>query len=374
MKRLVVIVLTLGVMLGVMLAGCGGNSEDKKASSAVSASMTAERCEQNRKAGEITYLTGYDYAAAASIADVVMAKKLGYFDEMCLNVKLQPGFTTANIPLVSENKAQFTGLGSLSEVADANAKGARLVAISALGHTTIEALAVDGGSNIHSPADLKGSTMGVQGVIPFSVRAMLAANGVQTTDLKELQVGYDPTELAKGSFQSRPIYKSNEPRLLDAAKVNYRILDPKDFLTSPGTQEPSEALAATFGVMTVSKTFATAHPTAVEDFLRADLQAYEYAAAHPEETVAELTRLSDPKYFLTSDSETFRWKVETELVASSTPHDKPVGFLDETLSKQEMDVLIHDLKVNITQADAYKTWDSQYFDRIHQDGKLIWSS
>ena len=48
--------------------------------------FTEERCAQNRDAGTITYLTGFDYAAAASMVDVFVAEERGYYDELCLDV------------------------------------------------------------------------------------------------------------------------------------------------------------------------------------------------------------------------------------------------------------------------------------------------
>ena len=59
----------------------------------------AERCEANEAAGTITYLTGFDFAAAASIVEVIVAEDAGYYDELCLDVEIQPSFSTANYPL-----------------------------------------------------------------------------------------------------------------------------------------------------------------------------------------------------------------------------------------------------------------------------------
>ena len=61
------------------------------------------RCEANRAAGTISYLTGFDFAATASIVDVLVAGHNGYFDELCLDVEITPSFSTANYPLVAAN-------------------------------------------------------------------------------------------------------------------------------------------------------------------------------------------------------------------------------------------------------------------------------
>src|SRR4029078_8826332 len=44
----------------------------------------ADRCEANKAAGKITYLSSFDFSASASIVEVIVAKQKGYFDDMCL--------------------------------------------------------------------------------------------------------------------------------------------------------------------------------------------------------------------------------------------------------------------------------------------------
>ena len=54
----------------------------------------AARCAANEDAGTITYLTGFDYAATASIIDVIVADDLGYYDDLCLDVEIRPSFSS----------------------------------------------------------------------------------------------------------------------------------------------------------------------------------------------------------------------------------------------------------------------------------------
>ena len=59
----------------------------------------ADRCAANQAAGTITYLSSFDYAAAASIVEVIVAEQKGYFDALCLDVEMAASFSTANYPL-----------------------------------------------------------------------------------------------------------------------------------------------------------------------------------------------------------------------------------------------------------------------------------
>src|SRR5690606_2373597 len=74
-----------------------------------------ERCAANEAAGTIDYLTGFDYAATASILEVIVAADAGYYDALCLDVAIAPSFSVTNFPLVAANEAQFSSAGSFSE-------------------------------------------------------------------------------------------------------------------------------------------------------------------------------------------------------------------------------------------------------------------
>ena len=110
----------------------------------------------NERAGTIHYLSGFDFAATVSIIDVVMADQNGYFDDLCLDVELQPGFSTANYPIVAGGEAHVASGGSFSEVVDfATSNDVELVAIDVEGRSAIDSLIMKPGeaaSSRTSPA------------------------------------------------------------------------------------------------------------------------------------------------------------------------------------------------------------------------------
>ena len=131
------------------------------------------RCDANKEAGTITYLTGFDFAAAASIVDILVADDAGYYDALCLDVDIKPGGSTDNYPLVANNNAQFASGGSFSEVATfATANEADFVVTAVEGRTAIDSLIVKSDSGVTSLEDLAGSTIGVKFKMPPSVEAM----------------------------------------------------------------------------------------------------------------------------------------------------------------------------------------------------------
>jgi NitT/TauT family transport system substrate-binding protein len=111
-----------------LIAACGGDDDDSSSSTVAATAATtppdadvvagapcpADRCTANEAAGTITYLTGFDYAASASIVDVLVAKDAGYFDDMCLDVEIKAGVSNQNYPFLASNEAQFSSGGSFS--------------------------------------------------------------------------------------------------------------------------------------------------------------------------------------------------------------------------------------------------------------------
>ena len=378
------------VALAFAAAACGSDSESSSttaapASSAATATggsttagstpasggvtaegISAEECAANKAAGKITYLSSFDFSASASIVDVIVAKNNGYFDTMCLDVDLKPGFSTTNYPLVASDQAQFSSAGNFTEILKYSTGGAAYVALVNYGKVPIEAL-VTKDPAITDLAQLKGKTIGVKGDIPSSVVAMLANAGLKRgTDYKEVLVdGFDPVAHLKLDIDALPVYKSNEPNTLDAAGVQYGLFDPAKTDT-PGT----------FGLIYTSKKFADEHPTAVAGFTRAALRGMEDAMADPAAAVAmsvEQINAAGNQAFLTEAGETFRWTTESEIVKEGTPAGEPVGLIHPELFKTEFDTYVADGVFPQGAPTFSESWDEGLAASMYDaSGKVIW--
>lgn len=341
-------------------------STDASDEGVTTAGISDERCEANKAAGKITYLSSFDFAAAASIVDVVVAKEKGYFEKMCLDVELRPSFSTSNYPLVASGEAQFSSAGSYTEILNYSKDGAEFVATVDYGKAPIEALVTkEGGAT--EVSQLQGKTIGVKGDLPPSIVALLAKNGlVRGKDYQELLLdGFDPVAQLNQNIDALPVYKSNEPGQLDAAGVKYNLFDPAQ-LDIPGS----------FGLIYTSKSFYDEHPTAVEDFTRAALKGMEDAIADPDGAVAisvAQIEAAGNQNFLTLAGETYRWTQESKVVLASTPDGEPVGLIDPALFDTEVSTYAE----TGVWPDGAPT-DGKYYDAdlarglYDADGKVIW--
>jgi NitT/TauT family transport system substrate-binding protein len=282
-----------------------------------------DRCTANREAGTITFLTGFDFAAAASIVEVINADALGYYDELCLDVDIVASFSTANYPLVASGQGQFASGGSFSEVVSFSvANDVDLVAISIAGATPIDSLmlkpgVLPDGTDLSDPvaaaAALAGTTIGVKGKLPPSLETLLLEAGLtRGADYETVPVeGFDPVaHMALEGIVGVPGWKSNEPGRLEREGVEFDLLDPT-LADIPGS----------CGVIFTTREFIETYPTAAEDFVRATLRGLQAAIDNPQaaaEAAVELVLANGNPQFLSPEGEIFRWATEAALISSRT--------------------------------------------------------
>jgi NitT/TauT family transport system substrate-binding protein len=331
------------------------------------AEFPAERCEANQAAGTITYLTGFDFAATASIVDILVADEQGYYDEMCLDVEVTAGFSTSNYPLVAENDAQFASGGSFSEVIEFSAANdAELVVVAVEGPTAIDSLIVKPGVATEL-TDLEGTTIGVKGKLPPSIAAMLANTGlIEGEDFDTVLLdGFDPlAHIAIESIAGFPGYKSNEPGALERAGVEFDLFDPLD-----------QAIPGSFGVIYTNQAFLDEHPTAAEDFVRATMKGLGDAIADPEAAAAvSIDRITDGgnPMFLSPEGETFRWTTDAALITSLTPDGQGFGVPDLDALTDEVTTYAEIGLFGGTAPDPNSVLGDMLITRVYDGAVVIW--
>ena len=333
---------SLLIVTAGLLTGCSGDDDPTIASPVVTTDIndsvpgdsvpatldvvagepfSAARCEANRAAGTITYLSSFDFAATASIVDVVVADAKGYYADLCLDVELKPSFSVDNYPLIAANDAQFSSGGSFSEMVDfAGSNDAGFVALAVEGRTGIDALITKDGE-VPTLADVEGRKIGVKGAVTPSVKAMLALEGmVEGEDYETVLLdGYDPlAHIEAPEIIGFPGYKSNEPLQLEAAGVPFKLYNPSDY-----------GVPGSFGIVYTNTTFLTEHPTAAQDFMRATMRGLADAVADPEGAAAiavDAINAGENAMYLSAEGETARWAVESQLIAESVTAEAPLGI------------------------------------------------
>lgn len=336
------------LVLALAAAGCSGGAQDEAElehdpagpaadpDPAVGSEpeAAAERCRANREAGKVTFVTGFDFAASAGIIDAIVADAQGYFEELCIDFELQPGFSPSNGALVIEGRAQFGTAGSFAELVSNNVAGeGNLVALIHWGRTAIEAIVLPEGSGVEDFAGLCGRLVGIKGDLPYSLQAAVALSEIERSCFEEILLdGFDPVAHLALGIDALPVYKSNEPNTLTSSGVVFTMLDPLDF-----------NVPSSFGMTFTSQSMIDDNPGLVSDVVRALIRGQEYAAANPDVAVENAFELIDaagnPLYFA-MEAERFRWGVESALIADLAPAGVGIGVPDLDLLGSEIDTLV----------------------------------
>ncbi|MDE0267703.1 MAG: ABC transporter substrate-binding protein [Acidimicrobiaceae bacterium] len=325
----------------------------------------ALRCQANQDAGRVTFVTGFDFAASAGIIDAIVADAQGYFDELCIDFDIQPGFSPANGALVLAGKADFGVAGSFAELVNNNIAGSGdLVAVLHWGRTAINAVVLPEDSTIEDFAGLCGHLIGVKGDIPYSLQTAIALAGIERSCFDEITLsGFDPVAHLALGIDALPVYKSNEPYTLTKEGVNFTMLDPLQF-----------DVPASFGITFTRQSFIDEHPELAQDVIRALIRGQAFAAANPEIALENAFELIDavgnPRY-LALAAETHRWAVESELIASSVPEDVGLGIPDLPLLEAEIEAL-----TEVGVFDQLPDWrsmvDADITASVYEGSTLVW--
>lgn len=345
------------VAAGLLASPLGGNANASAATASGKVLVSSSRCAANRAAGTITYLTGFGWQASVGILDPITAQAQGYYSAMCLRVQLRPGNgdPTSSGQLVAVGRATVTELGSPSDAITASAGGIPIDAVATYGNTTASTLLTM--PSVTNLRQLDGKTIGYKGAMPPIITAMLEKAGVNVRSLKEVEVGYDPTILPRGQVQGLTAYKSNEP--IELKDDGYKIHE-----WDPGTF----GLNGAFNVFDANRAWATAHPGAMEDFLRATFEAYGYCLAHTSTCVKDAAHYQTG-YLVQQNIQ--RWHVESGEVNSTLLPGHGVGYEDQVQWEPEYKLLLADHLIRHP-VPLSQIINPTYINAIYHGRALIW--
>lgn len=360
-KRLIVGGLSLTV-LAIGLVGCAA---DAGGAESTGSAISDERCAQNEAAGTIEYLSGYQFQSSASILEYIAADKLGYFDDLCLDVELKPGSgdTAQNTKMLASGQATVAAV-SEQDLIQAQANGIDIEGISSYSNAGLDILMTN--PDITDLTQLDGQVVGHKGYVPASVQAMMIAAGVDWDSLTLVKQGYDPSVLPRRQDDLAALtgFVSNEPNLLAASGDEVTVWQPVDY-----------DVPSSLGAMAVNPAFAEEHPTAVEDVLRAVLHAYDYCSASDEnaaECVGYAAELSGATY---DEEQNLKiWQSEVQVAADNPTPGQPFGGIDPDNVGALVDML-HEFGIvsdDITAEDANAWFDNSYIEAIYDGDALIW--
>lgn len=306
------------VGLSILLPCPAGASVKPAASSSSALSPTSSECRADKAAGAVKFASPFGYDASAGIIDVYAAQKLGYFSDLCLDVQfIDTPLDESSYTLVSADSAQVTGSGSAADAMAQEANGSNFVGIATYGATSDYALLTV--KSITKLTQLRGKVLAYHTTLPVVLTEMLAKAGLGPSQVHEVNdPSYNPLLLVHGSFSALQAYQSNEPITLRAARVPFNMWTPAQF-----------GVSGTFNVQVVNRAFLAAHPTAVANFLRAELHGFAYCTEHAKTCVEFLAKAQGPSFNVAHGEA--EWAVESALAKAH--HLTAMGIGVETAAE-----------------------------------------
>jgi len=233
----------------------------------------------------IRFMAGYKPQANLPFVGVYVAKEKGFYADAGLDVEITHSSGKGeHIQYLAAGQIDVTTADAANVLQRRSEAGVPLVSIATIGQRGQQAFAALRGSNINSISDWRGRTIGFKGTPTFDLLALIRANGLQESDVDLVNVGFDPRVLTEGLVDVYPVYKSNEPYLLEKMGFALDLWDPADA-----------------GIRTLGLTYVTTDqliqdkPEELTIFLRETLRGIEYAADHPEEAIQITLGYCDPE-------------------------------------------------------------------------------
>ncbi|MFD4422279.1 ABC transporter substrate-binding protein [Agromyces sp. NPDC058484] len=310
----------------VALSACAADATASNSSARADVIVDEQTCERNEAVGTITYISGYGYSASAGQMDVFLAEELGYFDALCLDVEINASGANGQ-QLVASGQAQFTALGSASDVMLAAANSHNLTAVATYGNTS--PFSIFANENVESLTDLEGKKLGYFINLTPVASAMLDEAGVDVSKVELVKMtNYDPTVVTRGQVDAIVGYASNQPEKLKSLGLPFNEFLPADY-----------EVGGTYNVMEVNSAFLAEHREVASDFMRASLKALEHCLANDAECVDLISGLAEQNNqgaAFPKDQQERTWAVESGWVRDSESGTPGVQTAEAWQSEYEL--------------------------------------
>jgi ABC-type nitrate/sulfonate/bicarbonate transport system substrate-binding protein len=248
---------------------------------------------------QMTFMAGYKPQANLPFVGVYVAKEKGFFAAKNLDVIIEhsPG-SGQHLQLVAQGKVQVTTQDAAVLLKRRSDPGLPLVSIGLIGQKGQQAFAALKSSGFSTPKDWENHLIGFKGTPPPDLFALIKAAGADLNKIELVNVGFDPRILTEGKVAVYPVYKSNEPYMMQQWGYEIDMWDAADYGI------PSLGLA----YVTSEETLAN-QADILKRFLAACMEGILYAEQNPDEAVEIVLMYTGPE----TDPDHMRFMLESEL-------------------------------------------------------------
>jgi ABC-type nitrate/sulfonate/bicarbonate transport system substrate-binding protein len=303
------------------------------------------------------FMAGYKPQANLPFVGAYIAQEKGYFATQGLDVQITHATGQGeHLKLLLQGSVDVT-TGEADAVLARRADDLPVVSIAVLGQRGQRAFAVQESSEIRTPKDFAGKTVGFKVLQTPDYLALLAMSGVDRSKIQEVPVGFDPRILAAGKVDVYPVFESNEPDILQRLGVPTRLIRPIDY-----------------GVPSLGLTYLTRQqlvdtdPTALERFLKATLHGIQDAKDNPEAATDIVMKFAPNEE---RDHQLSMLKVELDMADGPASRERGIGWSTPQQWQSFHDTLL--AYGGLSKAvDVNTAFTDRILTSVYRDGHLIW--
>jgi len=171
-----------------------------------------------------------NWVPEAGYAGPLLAKSLGLWGTQGLDVDIVPGGGDRKpIELVLKNAGSF-GIAGSDRVMAAVSKGLRIVAVEVDFQRSPVGWMVRASSDIRTPKDFENHRVAIKdNESQYIYRALIAKFKVNRKRVRESSGEFSLNPFLDEEVDAWPVYVNEEPHLLEAHQIPYRLIKPRDY-------------------------------------------------------------------------------------------------------------------------------------------------
>jgi ABC-type nitrate/sulfonate/bicarbonate transport system substrate-binding protein len=324
----------------------------------LAAGCTAAPSRPPEPARPLTFMAGFKAQANLPFVAAYVAQERGLFAQQGLAVDLRHSAGQGeHYQLLAARRIDVTTAPAEDVLKLAEEPGLPFVAVALFGQRGDRGFAVLADSDIRTPKDWEGKTVGIKVLPTPDYLAMLKANGVDRSKVREVPVGFDPRLLAERKVDVYPVFVANEPDTLRRLGVETRVFE-----------------ASQYGVPTLGVTYIVHRdllrdePAVVDRFLKATLRGLAESFERPEEAIDAVMKYApgeDPSH------QRAMFDVERDAATSDLTRQHGLGWMTEEQWRRLHDVLL-EFGALKSARDIRASFSDEPLNRVYRGGRLQW--
>ncbi len=292
----------------------------------------------------------------AQFAGNYVAKEEGFYRDVGLNVEISPfSFESPTIPSVVHGGVNF-GITGADELAIARKNGMPLKALAVIYKISPVCAYSLKENNIIRPSDFIGKTVGIERAadgteinIGITYHAMMEKVGIDRSQINEITIGYDATELIAGTVDVSTGYIINEPHLAEAAGYEVNKILMADY----GVNMYADVIFA-------REDFIQDNPETVDSFLRATIRGWEWSINNIEQATNHVLKYATDRTF---EHEQFMLRASVPLILG---RDSVIGQMNPGEWQQLVDILTDQGFIEPGSVQIEDLYEDKFINKIYE--------